>query len=260
MAAIASRSPLSRLQSPVWAIAASLLFVGLLLLVLVQFDAHTKLVELLEWIDRQGVMAVVWFVLLMAAIVVFLLPGIFLTTGAGIVFGVVQGTIYVVLGTLLGASVSFLIARYLFGRRAASFVMQRSGRLKVISDEAAQHDLKVVLLTRLIPFFPSKIANYFFGLTAFSLRGFVLGSLVGFIPFSLHNVYLGSLTADLASLSQGELARSPVQLFVYGLGFVATIVALLYFNRLARRALDSYVKDGASTTARGEARVAGKSS
>jgi bacteriorhodopsin len=37
--------------------------------------------------------------------------------------------------------------------------------------------------------------------------------------------------------------RSPLQWAFYGLGFVATIVALLYFNNLARRALAVYSGD-----------------
>jgi hypothetical protein len=38
-------------------------------------------------------------------------------------------------------------------------------RLRVVSEELTPHGWKIVLLTRLIPFFPGKISNYFFGLT-----------------------------------------------------------------------------------------------
>ncbi|MDY0282217.1 MAG: TVP38/TMEM64 family protein [Salinivirgaceae bacterium] len=233
------------LKRPLLGIAAGIVFVGLVLAVLVYFDLHEQLVELLEWIDAQGAMAAVYFILLMTAVVVLLLPGIFLTTGAGFVFGLVEGTVLVVAGTVIGASLAFLIARHLFGERASRFILSRSN-LQVVSDEMARHDFKVVMLTRLIPFFPGKISNYFFGLTKFTFKGFVLGSLIGFIPFSLHNVYLGSITADLASLSRGEVARSPLQWALYGLGFVATIVALLYFNNLARRALAAYSQESGS--------------
>jgi len=239
--ASASSSP-TGLKRPLLGIAAGIVFVGLVLVVLVYFDLHEQLVELLEWIDAQGAMAGVYFILLMAAVVVLLLPGIFLTTGAGFVFGVFEGTVLVVAGTVIGASLAFLIARHLFGERASRFIISRSN-LQVVSDEMARHDLKIVMLTRLIPFFPGKISNYFFGLTKFTFKGFVLGSLIGFIPFSLHNVYLGSITADLASLSRGEVERSPLQWTLYGLGFVATIVALLYFNNLARRALAAYSQE-----------------
>lgn len=227
------------LKRPLMGIAAGIAFVALILAVLVYFDLHEQLVELLEWIDAQGVMAGFYFILLMAAFVILLLPGLLLTTGAGFVFGVIEGTVLVVAGTTIGASLAFLIARHLFGERASGFIVGRSN-LKIVSDEMAIHDLKVVMLTRLIPFFPGKISNYFFGLTKFTFRGFVLGSLVGLIPFSLHNVYLGSITADLASLSRGEVERSPLQWAFYGLGFVATIVAVIYFNNLARRALATY--------------------
>lgn len=233
------------LKRPLLGIAAGIVFVGLVLAVLVYFDLHEQLVELLEWIDAQGAMAAVYFILLMTAVVVLLLPGIFLTTGAGFVFGLVEGTVLVVAGTVIGASLAFLIARHLLGERASRFILSRSN-LQVVSDEMARHDFKVVMLTRLIPFFPGKISNYFFGLTKFTFKGFVLGSLIGFIPFSLHNVYLGSITADLASLSRGEVARSPLQWALYGLGFVATIVALLYFNNLARRALAAYSQESGS--------------
>jgi uncharacterized membrane protein YdjX (TVP38/TMEM64 family) len=246
-----SPSSAMSMKTPLLGIGAGIVFVGLLLVVLVFFDVHEQLLALLEWIETQGAMAAVYFIVLMAVVVVLLLPGIFLTTGAGFVFGVIEGTVLVVVGTVLGASLSFLIARYLFGERASRFIVRRSN-LQVVSEEMARHDLKVVLLTRLIPFFPSKIFNYFLGLTKFTFKGFVLGSLIGFIPFSLHNVYLGSIAADLASLSRGEIERSPLQWAFYGLGFVATIVALLYFNNLARRALAAYAQESDDDTPRPE--------
>jgi uncharacterized membrane protein YdjX (TVP38/TMEM64 family) len=114
----------------------------------------------------------------------------------------------------------------------------------VVSKELTPHGWKIVLLTRLIPFFPSKIANYFFGLTPFSLRGYVGGSLLGFIPFSIHNVYLGSIAADLSTLGARSADRTPLEWALYGGGFVAAVVAVVILSRLARRALDRYEESG----------------
>lgn len=210
--------------------------VSLVLAVLVYFGMHEQLGNLLRWIEAQGAWAVAWFIVIMAIVVVCLLPGVLLTTGAGFVFGVVEGAIYVVLGTTLGAAAAFLIARYLLGRRAARFIRSHS-RLQVVNEEMARNDWKVVLLTRLIPFFPGKISNYFFGLTSFSFRGYLLGSLVGFIPFSVHNAYLGSIAADVATLGARDLGRSPLEWAVYTLGFAVAVSAVVYCNRIARRAL-----------------------
>ncbi|WP_275099535.1 TVP38/TMEM64 family protein [Sedimenticola hydrogenitrophicus] len=236
-----TQSPIRHLKSPLWAMAGSILFVTLIVGALVYFGVHEQLLSLLQWVDAQGAWAATLFILIMAGVVVLLLPGILFTTGAGFVFGLLEGTLYVVLGTTLGAALAFLIARYLFGRRARHFIVAHS-RLRMVSEEMTRHDWKVVLLTRLIPFFPSKISNYFFGMTGFSFRGYVLGSLIGFIPFSLHNVYLGSIAADLATLGKQEIGRSPLEWVLYATGFIATVVAIVFFNRLARRALNRYTR------------------
>jgi uncharacterized membrane protein YdjX (TVP38/TMEM64 family) len=118
-------------------------------------------------------------------------------------------------------------------------------KLQVVSEELTPHGWKIVLLTRLIPFFPSKISNYFFGLTQFSLSGFVGGSLLGFIPYSVHNVYLGSIAADITALGARNLDRTPLEWVLYGAGFIATVVTVIYLSRLARRALSRYTDSGA---------------
>lgn len=234
--------PVSRTVSPLWAIAAGILFVSAIVGILFYFGVHEQLLHVLRWVEAQETWAATLFILIMAMAVVLLLPGIFFTTGAGFVFGVVEGSIYVVVGTTLGAAIAFLIARYLLGKRAAGFVMSHS-RLRAVNDEMSKHDFKVVLLTRLIPFFPAKISNYFFGLTSFSFRDYVAGSFIGFIPFSVHNVYLGSIAADLTTLGERQLGRTSLEWSLYGLGFVASIVAVIYCNRLARRALSRYAHE-----------------
>lgn len=128
----------SRLKSPLWGITAGILFVAVLVALLIHFDAHGQVLLLLGWFDAQGAWAPLLFILLMAAVVVLVLPGILFTTGAGFVFGVVEGSVYVVAGTTLGAALAFLIARHLFGPRAREFVMSRS-RLRLVSAEVTPH-------------------------------------------------------------------------------------------------------------------------
>ncbi|MCK4622687.1 MAG: TVP38/TMEM64 family protein [Desulfuromonadales bacterium] len=231
-----------RIKSPLWAIASSILLVAAILVVLIHYGVHEQVLQLLKWFEAQGAWAPLLFILIMALVVVLLLPGVLLTTGAGFVFGVMEGSIVVVLGTILGASLAFLMARYLFGKRATQFVL-RHAKVRLVGEELSPHGWKIVLLTRLIPFFPSKISNYFFGLTSFSFRGYVGGSLIGFIPFSVHSVYLGSIAADVATLGQHHLGRTPLEWAIYGLGFLATLIAVLYLNRLARQALARYMRE-----------------
>jgi len=203
---------------------------------MMHFDANTHVLQLLRWLDTQGLSALFWFVLIMALVVVLLLPGVLFTTGAGFVFGVLQGTAAVILGTTLGAALAFLIARYLLGDRSRRFILSHRW-LNVINRGIGAHGFRVVLLTRLVPFFPGKLSNYIFGISQVSMRDFVGASFLGFIPFSLHNVYLGSIAADIATLGSRNTGRTPLEWSLYGAGFVLTIIAVLYLNRVASRLL-----------------------
>ena len=92
----------TRTSSAAWGIALSTLLVAAVLGVLFYIDAHQQVLRLLEWIDAQGVWGPLLFTLIMVLVVVLVLPGVMFTTGAGFVFGVVQGSICVVIGTTLG--------------------------------------------------------------------------------------------------------------------------------------------------------------
>lgn len=219
----------------------SILFVALVIGTLVYFDVHEEVLRLLDWLDARGIWGPLLFIVVMMLVVVLLLPGVLFTTGAGFVFGVVEGTVCVVVGTTLGATIAFLIARHLFGEWATQFVL-RHAKIRLVSEELTPHGWKIVLLTRLVPFFPFKLSNYFFGLTQFSLRGFACGSFLGVIPLSLHNVYLGSIAADIGLEGARSADRSPLEWGLYGAGFLVTIFLVVYLNHLARRALARYTE------------------
>ena len=220
-------------------IALSAAVVAVLLGSLVWLGAVESITSLLEWFEAKGSMGLLLFILVMALVTVFLLPGALFTTGAGAIFGVVEGTVGVVLGTTLGATLAFLIARLLFGARAARYVMNHA-RIRGISEKLTRHGWQVVLLTRLVPFFPAKLANYVFGLSQFSLSGFVVGTLLGIIPLSLHNVYLGSLAADLTQLGDRRIDRTPVEWGIYAVGLLLILGAVIMLGRIAGRALSAY--------------------
>jgi uncharacterized membrane protein YdjX (TVP38/TMEM64 family) len=222
----------------------SILFVALGIAVLMYFDVHEDVLRLLDWLDALGIWGPLLFIMIMMLVVVLVLPGVMFTAGAGFVFGVVEGTVCVVVGTTLGSALAFLIARHLFGDRASQFVLSRA-RLRLVSEELTPQGWKIVLLTRLVPFFPFKLSNYFFGLTQFSLRGFMGGTFVGIIPLSLHNVWLGSIAAGITAPDGHIAARTPFEWVLYGGGFLAIVGLVVYLNRLARRALARYTEEDA---------------
>lgn len=196
-----------------------------------------KVILILQWFDNHDTWAPALFILLMATVVILILPGIWLTMGAGVLFGVVHGSLYVVLGTTLGASIAFLVARFFFGARAQQYLARRQIQLKFLTDRLAHQSWKVVLLSRMIPFFPAKLSNYFFGLTHCPFSHYFLATLIGIIPFSVHSVYLGSIVTDIATLGSRNSDRSLLQWSLYIMGFLATLTIVLYLGRKAARHL-----------------------
>ena len=229
--------------SPIWLIVISTTTVVIVLALLHHFGLDDRILELIQWLESRGWQASLWFIVIIAAAIVFLIPGVIFTMGAGFVFGVLKGTVYVVAGTVLGATIAFLISRYLFGKRASEYVMSKIKPAhlgEIVRDEG----WRMIMLTRLVPLFPFKLSNYFFGLTPLRLRDFALGNMLGVIPITVHNVYVGSIAADLASLGTARDSRTPVEWTLYGLGFVLAIIALIGLTRMARRALNQKIDEG----------------
>jgi len=235
--------PISRNRSVAKWIAIFVLLIVAMIGISLFFETQSHVPWLFQWLDRIGGWAAPLFIVADMLVVVFVLPGVILTLGAGFLFGVLKGTLYVVIGTTLGATVAFIIARYFFGEKTARFVLTRS-KLKVMDGVVKQEGFKIVLLTRLVPFFPFKLSNYFFGLTKVSLHHFFFGVLFGIIPITVNNVYIGSLAADLSTLGSRSATKTNAEWAIYGVGFFIAVGAFIYFSHLARKAFANYSSEG----------------
>ncbi|USD19824.1 TVP38/TMEM64 family protein [Microbulbifer variabilis] len=226
---------------PVIVILICLIAVAGALSLMMYFNLDERLIELFQWLNEQGWQTSLLFVLIVALAIVLLLPGVIFTMGAGFVFGVIKGTLLVLLGTVLGATLAFLIARYLLGERPSRWIMSHI-KPATVGEVIRREGWQMIMLTRLVPLFPFKLSNYFFGLTPVRLRDFILGNALGVIPLTLNNVYVGSIAADLTSLGEVE-ERTTVQWALYIMGFVLAVLALIGLTRMARRALKKIVKE-----------------
>ena len=197
--------------------------------------------QILQSIQHLGWIGGIAFILLYICATILLVPGSILTLGAGFAFGVVWGSVYVLIGALIGETGAFLLGRY-FVRGWISQKMQQSKAFGALDRAIAREGLKVILLTRLSPIFPFGLLNYAFGVTGISIKDYFLGS-VGMIPMTVTYVYLGSLAVDLASIDEATQLTNPLlQWTIKIVGLIATISATLYLTYVARRALDESLK------------------
>lgn len=194
------------------------------------------LVAALAWIDSLGLIAPVAFIVLYVIITVAFLPASVVTLGAGVVFGVVKGSLFVFIGAMLGATAAFLVGRYI-ARDWVSRKVASNDKFQAIDEAIAREGRKIIFLIRLSPAFPFNLLNYALGLTKVSLKDYILGT-TGIIPGTIMYVYLGSLAGNLATLGAGETPSNPtVTWTIRILAFVATVGVTVYVTRIARKAL-----------------------
>ena len=207
----------------------------------VRYDLQETLHQALTWIRDLGAVGPLVFAGIYVIAAVALVPGSILTLGAGVIFGVLKGTMIVAVSATLGATAAFLIGRYLARDWVASKIKENE-KFKAIDKGVAEEGWKIVGLTRLSPVFPFNLLNYAFGITRVSLRDYVLASFFGMLPATLMYVYIGSLAGDLATLGAADRSRTTGELALYGVGLVATIVVTVFITRIARNALKQRIE------------------
>lgn len=206
-----------------------------------QFNLQELLRSLLIWVESLGSLGAIAFIAIYNVATILFIPGALLTMSAGMLFGVIWGSIYVIIAATLGATSAFLIGRY-FCRKIICRMIQSNPKFQAIDKAVAKEGFKIVLLTRLSPILPFNLLNYAFGVTQVSLKDYILGSL-SIIPGTVMYVYLGSLIGDLAMLGKSNQSTSLeteiIQWLIRGVGLLATIAMTVYLARLTKKALNT---------------------
>jgi uncharacterized membrane protein YdjX (TVP38/TMEM64 family) len=159
------------------------------------------------------------------------LPGaVILSLSAGAIFGPLMGTLYAVSAASVGATLSFLVTRYLL----RDAVLAKFGnKLEGINKELEERGINYLLFLRLVPLFPFFLINLAAGLTRLPLRTFILGTFFGIIPGGFVFVNAG---ASLASINKlGDVASPRVLGSFALLGLFALIPALYAKLKTARK-------------------------
>jgi uncharacterized membrane protein YdjX (TVP38/TMEM64 family) len=140
------------------------------------------------------------FVLVYIVQTAFSLPGAaILSLAAGAIFGVLQGTVFIVTGATIGAILAFLVSRTLL----RDWVVKKfGGRMEGIDRGLRENGLSYLLFLRLVPAFPFFLVNLACGVTGLPLRTYALGTLFGIMPGSLVFVNAGASLSAIESVRQ----------------------------------------------------------
>jgi pyruvate/2-oxoglutarate dehydrogenase complex dihydrolipoamide dehydrogenase (E3) component/uncharacterized membrane protein YdjX (TVP38/TMEM64 family) len=178
------------------------------------------------------------FLLLYVVVTALSLPGAaVMTLAAGALFGLMWGTVIVSFASSLGATLAFLVSRYLLSEA----VQKRFGdRLKPINEGIEKDGAFYLFTLRLVPIFPFFLINLLLGLTPIRAATFYWVSQVGMLAGTLVFVNAGTQLAQLDSLS-GILSPSLLLSFAL-LGLFPFIAKKLLAVIKARRVYARYQK------------------
>ena len=153
---------------------------------------------LVEIYTRHTLLTIGAYMLVYIAVTALSLPGAaVMTLAGGALFGLVTGTVVISFASTIGATLAFLVSRFLL----KDWIQERfKDKLHAIN-QGIERDGSFYLFTlRLVPVFPFFIINLVMGLTPIRTTRFYLVSQIGMLPGTLVYVNAGTQLAQIDSL------------------------------------------------------------
>lgn len=196
------------------------IFIAALISCFFYFDMHQYLT--LEYLKEQRqyfesliaahpVISAASFAMIYILTTALSLPGAaILTLAAGALFGILYGTVIVSFASTIGATIAFMVARFLI---KDSVQAKFGNRLQAINEGVENEGAFYLFTLRLVPAFPFFMINLLMGLTPISVLKFFIVSQVGMLPGTIVYVNAGTQLSKLDSL-QGIVSPQILASFV----------------------------------------------
>jgi uncharacterized membrane protein YdjX (TVP38/TMEM64 family) len=172
---------------------------------------------------------------------VALVPGSLLTMVAGFAYGPITGLLVALPASVLAATTTFLLGRTVL-RGWIERQIAQSARARALDRAIERNTFKLILLLRLSPVIPFNVINYALGLSKAHLGRYIAASFFGMLPGTWLYAYLGSLATTAGELSDASHGGGRERLVLTIGGLAATIVAVAFVTRAARRALEQELR------------------
>ncbi|MBA3563027.1 MAG: TVP38/TMEM64 family protein [Gammaproteobacteria bacterium] len=195
-----------------------------------------------QWIQQLGVWGGVVFAAVYVLATVLVMPAWPLTVVAGLAYGVAIGFPLVLVSATVGATLAFLVARYLLRQQVEKKLGERN-LFRAVDRAISDKGWRVVGLLRLSPVVPFNLQNYLYGITGIRFWHYVAATFIGMMPGTLMYVYFGA--AGMAAVGGGSESGEgdTLKWSFFAAGLVATIVVAVIVTRRARQELDKIIDE-----------------
>lgn len=187
-----------------------ILLVGVLIAVTAffYFDLHQLLTlnglkgsmdQFSQWREQSPLLVIGAFFLLYVVVTALSLPGAtILTLAAGALFGLIEGLLIASFASTVGATIAFLVSRYLL---RDAIKLRFPERLTAIDAGVKKEGSFYLFTLRLVPIFPFFLINLLMGVTAIKAWTFFWVSQLGMLAGTFVFVNAGTQLAQIESLS-----------------------------------------------------------
>ena len=184
-----------------------------------KLDAAAQRVQDIPWLSPI-------FIAVYAGLAMFAAPVSPLAYGAGAVFGVVRGTMLVMIASLLGATAGYFLARSAWSGVARRLLGRFHGKLRGLRHGNV---FLTTLRFQLLPIMPFGIFNYGAGVVHLPFLPFLAGTAVGILPGTIAAVYVGDrlLAGITGSDKRAFVVAGVVVAALFALSFAPTLVKKL---------------------------------
>lgn len=150
-----------------------------------------ELVEIAAYIASYGEWAVVFaFLLTVIFNAIGFPPAMIFSASCTLIFGIVPGILLAWVAETVGAVISFLFFRT-FLRDSAEQLIAKNSKLKEWDEKSESSGFRVMLIARLIPYFPAAALNALGALSRMSLWDYTASSFIGKFPATAIEALIG---------------------------------------------------------------------
>jgi len=198
----------------------------------------TQQQSLQSWVDNNALLSIAAFMAIYIAVTALSLPGAaVMTLVAGAIFGLLSGLILVSFASTIGATLAFLIARYLLREPLTN---KFSSYIEPMNRGIEKDGISYLFTLRLVPLFPFFVINAVMGLTRMKGKTFYWVSQLGMLPGTAVFVNAGT---QLAAIDKpGDILSPGLILSFCLLGIFPWIAKLIVSTVQNRKKYKAYTK------------------
>ncbi len=192
------------------------------------YGLDQNLLVLRDWIETHGFIGYVVFAAIYIVATVAAIPGSLFTIAAGAMFGTLYGVIIVSISATTGATLAFLVSRYI-ARGPTERALSKRPRFARIYNLTERKGGAMVAIARLLPFLPFNLLNYAFGLTKVHTLSFIFWTWLCMLPGIA--VYVSGTDAVVKAMTQNRVPWVVIAVLI-GSIIIATLLVRAFRGKV----------------------------